>query len=229
MVRLRLIAAALLAAAGMGGASAAQLAQLQPGERPLAGSTEAELWYGMEQAEKQIRQSPSVVHDPALQAYVEGLVCKVAGAHCGDRDVHVLAAPHVGVAHRRRGAAHGEAPVVAGAVPVPTVQDVEERRVAGPDDAVGEHVGVRRAALAGDGVDALDVLGAEVVQPLGDKRNRFVFAHAGLHRLVEIVVGGVDHHRRHVQKRDLVVCLDLARNGHQLLAVYDIDAFALKR
>ena len=93
MVRLRLIAAALLAAAGMGGASAAQLAQLQPGERPLAGSTEAELWYGMEQAEKQIRQSPSVVHDPALQAYVEGLVCKVAGAHCGELRVYVVDIP----------------------------------------------------------------------------------------------------------------------------------------
>jgi predicted Zn-dependent protease len=93
MVHHRLIAAALLAATGMGGASAAQLAQLQPGERPVAGSTEAELWYGMEQAEKQIRQSPSIVRDPALQAYVEGLVCKIAGPHCGELRVYVVDIP----------------------------------------------------------------------------------------------------------------------------------------
>ena len=56
-----------------------------------------------------------------------------------------------------------------------------------------------------------------------------VLAHAGLHRLVELVVGRVDHHRRHVQQRDLVLRLDLARVGHQLLAVDDVDALALQR
>ena len=93
MFRHRLIGATLLAAIGMSDASAAQLAQLQPGQRPAAGSTEAELWYGMEQAEKQIRQSPSVVRDPALQAYVEGIVCKIAGPHCGELRVYVVDVP----------------------------------------------------------------------------------------------------------------------------------------
>ncbi|MFC5579422.1 M48 family metalloprotease [Lysobacter niabensis] len=89
----RLIVAAMLAAAGMGGASAGSLAPRQPGDRPVPGSTEAELWYGMDQAEKQIRQSPSVVRDPALQAYVEGIVCKVAGPHCGELRVYVVDVP----------------------------------------------------------------------------------------------------------------------------------------
>ena len=68
-------------------------AQLQPGQRPAPGSTEAELWYGMDQAEKQIRQSPYLVRDPALQAYVEGVVCKVAGEHCHELRVYIVEVP----------------------------------------------------------------------------------------------------------------------------------------
>ncbi|HEV8693981.1 MAG TPA: M48 family metalloprotease [Lysobacter sp.] len=89
----RLAVIAMLATAGIGSALAAPLAHLQPGERPVAGSTEAELWYGMDQAEKQIRQSPYVVRDPALQAYVEGVVCKIAGPHCKDLRVYVVDIP----------------------------------------------------------------------------------------------------------------------------------------
>lgn len=66
---------------------------LAPGERPAPGSTEAELWYGMDQAEKTLRQSPLVVRDPALQAYVEGVACRVAGAHCRDLRVYVVDVP----------------------------------------------------------------------------------------------------------------------------------------
>jgi beta-barrel assembly-enhancing protease len=84
---------AMLATAGVGSALAAPLTHLQPGERPTTGSTEAELWYGMDQAEKQIRQSPYVVRDPALQAYVEGVVCKVAGPHCKDMRVYIVDIP----------------------------------------------------------------------------------------------------------------------------------------
>lgn len=84
---------AMLATAGIGSALAAPLTHLQPGERPITGSTEAELWYGMDQAEKQIRQSPYVVRDPALQAYVEGVVCKVAGLHCKDMRVYIVDIP----------------------------------------------------------------------------------------------------------------------------------------
>ena len=85
----RVLAALLLATAGIGDASAAAMTQLRPGERPAAGSTESELWYGMDQAEKQIRQSPSIVRDPALYAQVEqrlrdccaALALDVAGWH----------------------------------------------------------------------------------------------------------------------------------------------------
>ena len=95
-----------------------------------------------------------------------------ARAHQGDRAVHVVAGALVGVALARARRADREGAVVAGAVAVEAVQDVEERGVAGADHAVGEHVRVRRAALAGDRVDALDVLRAQVVERLGDDARR---------------------------------------------------------
>ena len=143
--------------------------------------------------------------------------------------VHVLAAARVGVAHRRRGAAHREAAVVAGAVAEVAVQDVEERRVAGPDDAVAVDVRVRRAALARDGVDALDVLAAEVVEHLADQADALVLPHARAQERVELVVGRVDHRAGLGEQRDLVGGLDPAGLEEDLLPVDDVDALGLQR
>jgi predicted Zn-dependent protease len=93
-VRTASLACALsLLASASGTAWAASLSQLQPGQKPAPGSTEAELWYGMDQAEKQIRQSPYLVRDPALQAYVENVVCKVAAEHCRELRVYIVEVP----------------------------------------------------------------------------------------------------------------------------------------
>ena len=83
--------------------------------------------------------------------------------------VHVLAAADVGVALGAGRAGHREGAVVAGPVAQVTVQDVEEGRITGPDQPVGVHVRVRRAALAGDRVDPLHVLAAQVVEDLADQ------------------------------------------------------------
>lgn len=66
---------------------------LQPGERPVPGSTESELWYGMDQAEKEIRNSPLIVRDPELQRYVEGVTCKVVAEYCKDLRVYIVDIP----------------------------------------------------------------------------------------------------------------------------------------
>lgn len=66
---------------------------LQPGERPAAGSTEAELWYGMDQAEKDIKVSPILVKDPQINAYVHGVVCEIAGDYCKDLRVYLVDVP----------------------------------------------------------------------------------------------------------------------------------------
>ncbi len=87
---------------------------------------------------------------------------------------------------------------------------------------------VRCAALAGDGVDALDVLGAHVVQDLVDQADALVLAHARAEELVELVVGGVDHGRGLGEQADLVVGLDAAGGEEQLLAVDDGDTGLLQ-
>ena len=56
------------------------------------------------------------------------------------------------------------------------MQDVVVDGIARPQDPIGEHVGVRAAALARNRVDALDVLGPEIVQDLGDEPDRFARA-----------------------------------------------------
>src|SRR6202000_797976 len=80
--------------------------------------------------------------------------------------VHPLTGPPVGVLPGRRGPDDAERAVVARPVAVERVDDVEERLVAGADEAVGEVVRVRVAALARDRVHGLDLVGAHLVEPL---------------------------------------------------------------
>ena len=80
------ISAALLA----GCASSAPLRDNAPGTAPAAGSDESELWYAMERAETELKRSPLLVRDPALNHYIRGVACKVAGGHCRDLRVYVM-------------------------------------------------------------------------------------------------------------------------------------------
>ncbi|WP_395769558.1 M48 family metalloprotease [Arenimonas sp.] len=66
---------------------------LKPGEKPQPGSTEAELWYGMDQAEKQIRDSPLRVTDPALNGYVQEVLCEVTADYCKDLRLYIIDVP----------------------------------------------------------------------------------------------------------------------------------------
>ena len=72
---------------------AADTPALKPGEKPLPGSTEAELWYGMDQAELEIRNSPLRVTDPELNRYVQGVLCKVTGSYCADLRLYIIDVP----------------------------------------------------------------------------------------------------------------------------------------
>ena len=99
----------------------------------------------------------------------------------------------------------------------------------GPDQAVGEDVRVRRAALAADSVDVVDVLAAHVEEGLRHVGHELAFADAGLEPLSDQLVRAVDHGAGRVEERDLVRRLDLARVEHRLLAVADGDARVLER
>lgn len=74
-------------------ASRAPLRDNAPGSRPVSGSDEAELWYAMERAEKELQRSPLLVRDPALNAYVRDVACKAAAAHCKDLRVYIMDVP----------------------------------------------------------------------------------------------------------------------------------------
>ena len=90
---------ALLLAAAMGLASPPAGADddpsdpARPGQRPPAGSDEDELWYAMERAERELQQHPLRVRDEALNAYVRGVACRVAGDYCPDLRVYIVEQP----------------------------------------------------------------------------------------------------------------------------------------
>jgi predicted Zn-dependent protease len=90
----RLVALAAAFAIAFGATAAEPQAALEPGQRPASGSVEDELWYATDRAEKDLLASPVLVRDPALNAYVRGVACKVAGEYCKDLRVYIADIPH---------------------------------------------------------------------------------------------------------------------------------------
>jgi predicted Zn-dependent protease len=90
---LRAWLAIALLAASFAGAAAEPIESSLPGQRPPAGSDEDELWYAMERSERELQQSPLLVRDPALNAYVREVACKVAADYCQDLRVYIVDLP----------------------------------------------------------------------------------------------------------------------------------------
>ncbi len=157
------------------------------------------------------------------------LVGRGAGADELDRVVEPLAALRVRVDLRLRDTTDVEGAVVARPVAHERVDDVEERLVAGPQQPVGEHVRMRVAAVARDGVDRLDLLGAELEQHLHRHCHDLVLAHARAKHPVDLLVDRVDDRSRVLEQRDLVRRLDRAGTHHHGLSVGRLDPLALQR
>lgn len=62
--------------------------------RPAANTDEGGLWGMMDREEARVRRSPLTVKDKALNAYLTGLVCKLAESHCPDIRVYAVRVPH---------------------------------------------------------------------------------------------------------------------------------------
>src|SRR5215813_255611 len=146
-----------------------------------------------------------------------------------DGAVHPVPRLLVGAVLGGSSPSHAERPVVAGAVAHEGLDDVEEGLVAGAKHAVGEVVGMGRAALAGDGVDGLYAVRAHLVESLGRQGHDLVLAHPRLERLEDVLIHAVAHGCRHVEEHDLVGALAHAGLQHHLLAVAHLDAFLLER
>ena len=131
-----------------------------------------------------------------------------------DRGIEPLAALLVGVELRVVDAADVERAVVTRPVPHERVDDVEERLVAWTQEPVGEDVRMRVAAVARDGVDRLDLLGAHLEEQLMGARHDLMLVHAGTEHPVDLLVDRVDQPGRLVEQGDLLRRLDLARLEH---------------
>jgi predicted Zn-dependent protease len=63
---------------------------LKPAERPSLSTDEAGVWLMADRLEASLKTSGNLVRDPAVNGYVRGIVCKLAGPHCPDIRVYVV-------------------------------------------------------------------------------------------------------------------------------------------
>lgn len=84
--------------------SEGELANLELGYRPAPDSDEAGIWYVLDKAEKEMRDSGAVLHDEALQGYLHEVSCKLAPEYCGDIRIYVVRAPYFNASMAANGA-----------------------------------------------------------------------------------------------------------------------------
>jgi predicted Zn-dependent protease len=61
--------------------------------RPEISTDEGGLWALMDREETRLRRSPFALRDPQLHEYVQGIACRLAGAHCPDIRVYIVQTP----------------------------------------------------------------------------------------------------------------------------------------
>ena len=81
-----------------------KLDDLDPGQRPDLASDEGGLWLTMDRAEERLKTSGRLVKDPALNAYVRDLTCRLAGPYCKDIRVYILRVPYFNASMAPNGA-----------------------------------------------------------------------------------------------------------------------------
>lgn len=90
---MRLIGALVTVLMLTGCASGPAPTPLAVGERPALQTDVAGLWFAMDEAERELKSSTLLERDPALNAYVEQLVCKLAAEYCKDLRVYIVNRP----------------------------------------------------------------------------------------------------------------------------------------
>jgi predicted Zn-dependent protease len=95
MQRHQWIPAAVLGLAGLtAGAAAPDLSpKIPPGYTPTLADDEKGMWMEMAEFESQLASSPLTLRDEALNEYVRGVVCQLAGPYCSDIRVYVVRNP----------------------------------------------------------------------------------------------------------------------------------------
>ncbi len=67
---------------------------IRPSQRPGVSSDEAGLWMYMDRIESRLKTSGRLVTDPALNAYVRQIVCRLDPVHCADIRIYIVDTPH---------------------------------------------------------------------------------------------------------------------------------------
>ena len=88
-----IVFAALLLCGGTGSVYAAVSEVLAPGYRPALDTEEGGLWALMDSQEAEVKASPTLVTDEALNTYVRKVVCELAGEYCASLRVYIVDDP----------------------------------------------------------------------------------------------------------------------------------------
>jgi len=62
--------------------------------RPDPGTDEGGLWAFMDREEQRLKRSSFLIRDPALNKYVTGIACGLAGEHCPEMRVYIMRTPY---------------------------------------------------------------------------------------------------------------------------------------
>ena len=97
---MRLLAATLVALVSMVGLTMVLAApetldhRIPPGYQPEIDEDEIGLWAEFEELEARINKSALLIRDPAINEYMNGIVCRVAAEYCEDFRVYIIRNPH---------------------------------------------------------------------------------------------------------------------------------------
>ena len=83
-----------LALAACGAPVNAPEGRVSPGYRPARSSEEADLWATVDMAEADVRGSRFRIQDPAVNAYLHDVACRLASGYCSDVRVYLLRSPY---------------------------------------------------------------------------------------------------------------------------------------
>jgi predicted Zn-dependent protease len=67
--------------------------EIPPGYQPEEARDERGLWMEIEEMERTLNKSALLVHDPDINNYITGIVCRVANEYCNDFRVYVVRNP----------------------------------------------------------------------------------------------------------------------------------------
>ncbi|RZM73959.1 hypothetical protein C3B51_20525 [Pseudoalteromonas rubra] len=106
---LRLAFIILLTVAGMHSVKASELTfapTIDTKYEPDWSSDEGGFWYKVNQIEADIKSSPYLVRDAALNDYVNSMICKIAGEYCASIRVYIIDNPHFNASMYPNGMMH---------------------------------------------------------------------------------------------------------------------------